>query len=62
VKNRRRHREVLEEMLSYGAVFVREGGNHTLYVNPRTGAPLSLPRHPYVSGGVARSLIKAAKR
>jgi predicted RNA binding protein YcfA (HicA-like mRNA interferase family) len=28
-----------------GCIFVREGGNHTIYKNPRTGKMTSIPRH-----------------
>ena len=58
----RSRREVLAAMIAAGAIYVKEGGSHTVYRNPRTGAPLMLPRHEKISGGVAASLIKAARK
>jgi predicted RNA binding protein YcfA (HicA-like mRNA interferase family) len=45
-----------------GAIFVREGGSHTVYQNPRTGLLLSVPRHREISEKLARTIIREAKK
>jgi predicted RNA binding protein YcfA (HicA-like mRNA interferase family) len=57
-----RRRDVITKMEEYGAFFVEEGGKHSIYENPRTGARLIVPRHANLKGGLARALIKLAKQ
>lgn len=56
-----KRRELINILKEHGAVFVREGGSHTYYENPRTGRGLAVPRHVEVSDGVTRQLLKDAK-
>ena len=55
-----KQRRLLAILLDCGAVFVRQGGEHAIYRNPRTGTVLSVPRHTEVSEHLARRLIKDA--
>ena len=57
-----RRRELLKILADHGAVFVREGGDHDVYRNPRTGRLLPVPRHTEVSDGVTRKLLKDAEQ
>jgi predicted RNA binding protein YcfA (HicA-like mRNA interferase family) len=55
-----RRKDVIRHITELGAVFVREGGGHTVYKNPRTGMLLGVPRHGEVSQGVSRRLTRDA--
>ena len=57
-----KRRELVLALEAHGAVFVREGGNHTLYQNPRTGEALVVPRHTEIKEPLARALIRRASR
>jgi predicted RNA binding protein YcfA (HicA-like mRNA interferase family) len=56
-----KRRELVRTLIEYGAVFVREGGKHTLYENPRTGKAISVPRHAEIKEVLAKDLIRTAK-
>ncbi|MHC6201861.1 type II toxin-antitoxin system HicA family toxin [Breznakiellaceae bacterium SP9] len=49
---------MIKKIISIGAVFVRHGGNHDVYRNPRTGEIEEVPRHPDVNESLAKSIIK----
>ena len=34
----------------------REGGNHTIYINPSTGAKSAVPRHGEIGPGMVRKI------
>jgi len=48
-------------MQAYGAVFVREGGKHSVYRNPRTGTLMYVPRHKQIKKPLAESLVRDAQ-
>lgn len=56
-----KRRDVIEMLLKNGAVLVREGGNHTVYRNPRTGRLLAVPRHREIKTGLARQVMKDSR-
>jgi mRNA interferase HicA len=45
----------LEEM---GCKFVRHGGNHDWYNNPKTGVSQPVPRHREINEFLARHILK----
>jgi predicted RNA binding protein YcfA (HicA-like mRNA interferase family) len=51
-----------KELVRLGAVFVREGGGHSVYENPRTKRTLSVPRHAEINGHTAKSILRDAAR
>lgn len=55
-----KRRELLKKLGAAGAVFVREGGSHTIYLNPETGVLIVVPRHPEIAEGTARKILKEA--
>ena len=57
-----KRRELVRRLLELGAILAREGGEHTVYTNPRTGENLSVPRHAEISEHLARRLIRDARR
>jgi mRNA interferase HicA len=54
--------ELIRRITELGAVFVREGGEHTIYLNPFTKLAFSVPRHNEVDKYTARGIIKDAAR
>lgn len=57
-----KRRVLIRKLLALGAVYVREGSEHTIYLNPRTSVNLSVPRHAEVNENVARGLLRDAGR
>ena len=51
---------MIRRIVELGAEFVREGGEHTYYKNPRTGYGLSVPRHREIIEPLAKKLIRDA--
>ena len=49
---------LLKEIRKRGAVFVRHGKKHDIYVNLNTGIIEQIPRHPDVDEILARNIIK----
>jgi mRNA interferase HicA len=41
-----------------GCVFVRHGGNHDWYSNPKTGASQPVPRHREINEFLAKHILK----
>lgn len=57
-----KRKDLLARLEYYGAIFLREGGSHTVYENPRTKKNLPVPRHREINEGLANGLIKDAKQ
>jgi len=49
---------LLKEIRKRGAVFIRHGGKHDIYKNPKTGVIEQIPRHPDIEESLARNIIK----
>jgi hypothetical protein len=49
---------LLKEIRKRGAVFVRHGKKHDIYLNPKTGLIEQIPRHPDVDEIFAINIIK----
>lgn len=54
--------ELVRKIVALGAELIREGGNHTLYVNPRTRVSLVIPRHREIKELLAHKIIREAER
>jgi predicted RNA binding protein YcfA (HicA-like mRNA interferase family) len=39
-----------------GCIFIREGGNHTIYKNPANGRMTSIPRHREVKENLVKKI------
>jgi predicted RNA binding protein YcfA (HicA-like mRNA interferase family) len=55
-------RKELVRLIVEGAVFVREGGGHSVYENPRTKRTLSVARHSEINEHTAKSILRDAGR
>jgi predicted RNA binding protein YcfA (HicA-like mRNA interferase family) len=51
-----KRRELIRYIEARGCRLHREGGNHTVYINPATGAREMIPRHSEVKRHLARSI------
>lgn len=50
--------EFIRHLESHGCVFVREGGNHTIYRNTANGRHSTVPRHRDVKEGLVRKICR----
>jgi predicted RNA binding protein YcfA (HicA-like mRNA interferase family) len=55
-----KRKALIKQLVALGAVYLREGAQHTLYQNPRTAVELSVPRHTEVSKHVTKQLLRDA--
>jgi mRNA interferase HicA len=53
-----KRKELIRKLTAEGCVFVRSGGRHDLYMNPRTGKKQPVPRHPEIDEHLARHILK----
>jgi predicted RNA binding protein YcfA (HicA-like mRNA interferase family) len=53
-----KRKELVKKICEAGCVFVRHGGNHDLYMNPKTGRRQPIPRHNEIDEHLARHVIK----
>ncbi|MBN1687570.1 MAG: type II toxin-antitoxin system HicA family toxin [Candidatus Omnitrophica bacterium] len=53
-----KRRELIQKLLDVGCVFVRSGGRHDLYLNPKTGKKQPIPRHREIDENLAKHILK----
>ena len=53
-----KQQELIKIITTNGAVFLRHGGNHDVYYQPRSGKQEVVPRHREISEPVAKNIIK----
>jgi mRNA interferase HicA len=51
--------DLIRHLESHGCEFVREGKQHTLYINRQTKKSSAVPRHREIPAGTARSICRA---
>jgi mRNA interferase HicA len=49
---------LIRHLKKQGCIFVREGGNHSVFFNPITGRISTVPRHTEVSFSLGRKICK----
>jgi predicted RNA binding protein YcfA (HicA-like mRNA interferase family) len=49
---------LLKHLRRHGCVLKREGGNHSLWTNPRTGQLEAVPRHAEIADKLARKICR----
>ncbi|MFQ5915759.1 MAG: type II toxin-antitoxin system HicA family toxin [Nitrospinota bacterium] len=49
---------LLQHLRRHGCYLKREGGSHSLWVNPVTGAIEAVPRHTEISNVLARKICR----
>jgi predicted RNA binding protein YcfA (HicA-like mRNA interferase family) len=50
--------ELLKIITGNGAIFLRHGSNHDIYVQPKNGNTEPVPRHNEIKEFVAKKIIK----
>ena len=53
-----KRRDLVRHLEHHGCEFLREGGNHTVFVNRRTRKSSTVPRHREVFDILARKICK----
>jgi mRNA interferase HicA len=53
-----KRRALLGHLQEHGCVAVREGGSHSVWVNPQTGRKEAIPRHSEIKKYLARSICR----
>jgi predicted RNA binding protein YcfA (HicA-like mRNA interferase family) len=50
--------DLVRELQQLGCEFIRHGGKHDWYRNPRTGVSQAIPRHREIAETLARHILK----
>lgn len=50
--------QVLKHLRDHGCVFVREGGSHSWWCNPKQNRRSSVPRHTEIRDNLVRKICK----
>jgi len=53
-----KRRDLIKRLEAEGCIFVRHGGNHDWYSNPKTKQSQPIPRHNEINENLAKSIIK----
>jgi predicted RNA binding protein YcfA (HicA-like mRNA interferase family) len=53
-----KRRDLIRRIEELGAVFIRHGGKHDWFQNPRTKVAQPVPRHTEINEMLAKSVIK----
>ncbi len=53
-----KRRDLIRQIEEAGAVFIRHGGKHDWYQNPRTKVAQPVPRHTEINEMLAKSIIR----
>ena len=53
-----KRRDLIRHLEQQGCVLLREGANHTIYVNPAVKKTSSVPRHTEINNDLARKICK----
>jgi len=53
-----KRRDLLRHLTQHGCAFLREGANHTLYINRVAKKVSTIPRHNEINRDLARKICK----
>jgi mRNA interferase HicA len=53
-----KRRDLIRHLEQQGCELLREGGNHSIYVNRKAARTSSLPRHNEINNDLARKICK----
>ncbi len=53
-----KRRDLLRHLAQYGCVLLREGANHTVYINRTAKKASTVPRHTDINQDLARKICK----
>ena len=50
--------ELIQKLIQQGAVLLRHGGKHDVYIQPRTNKEATVPRHTEINEYTAKAILK----
>jgi mRNA interferase HicA len=53
-----KRRDLIQQLELMGCVFIRHGGKHDWYQNPRTKVSQPIPRHREIKENLAKHILK----
>jgi mRNA interferase HicA len=53
-----KRRDLLRHLAAHGCHLLREGANHSIFVNPASKKVSSVPRHTEINNDLARKICK----
>jgi len=53
-----KRRDLVQHLLQHGCELLREGGNHSVYVNRAVGRTSTVPRHSEINDFLAKKICK----
>jgi predicted RNA binding protein YcfA (HicA-like mRNA interferase family) len=53
-----RRRDLIRHLETHGCTLLREGGRHSVYVNPTTNSTSAVPRHNEINDFLARRICR----
>jgi predicted RNA binding protein YcfA (HicA-like mRNA interferase family) len=53
-----KRRELIRHLLQNGCELLREGANHSIFVNRNAGRTSAVPRHSEINDGLARKICR----
>ncbi len=53
-----KRKDLLKYLERHGCILLREGGKHTVYLNPETKQTTTIPRHSEIEEFLARKIQK----
>jgi predicted RNA binding protein YcfA (HicA-like mRNA interferase family) len=53
-----KRQKLIRHIESCGCTFLREGGNHTIYVNPQNNQVTAIPRHREINDFLAKKICR----
>jgi len=53
-----KRKDLIKELEKMGCSFIRHGGNHDWYQNPRTKVAQPVPRHTEINDNLVKHIIK----
>jgi len=56
-----KRKDLIRQIEEMGCVFIRHGGNHDWYQNPRTKVAQPIPRHNEINENLSKHIIKMLK-
>ena len=54
-----KRRDLEKRLRAVGCYLKREGGSHSLWINPRTGVLEAVPRHAEIKEFLAKKILKS---
>ena len=53
-----KRRDLIKHLEAYGCIEIREGANHTIYINPSNDSSVAIPRHREINENLVKGICK----